>query len=145
MLQERLLALTDDAKTAMRRLKKHLGPKFDVRTLSNISALLKRDYERRKYARYGHSYFTTKNIDLPRLYKYHASVFVDIVAASRADALIGVGGSGVSQLIAQKIGGRERVDGNALTLWQEDLEADTLSAAKYISGKAPTGPCPGSG
>ena len=90
-----------------------------MRTLSNISKLLHSDEERQEYNRRGHKFFTGTS---ERTFEYSASVFVDVVAASRADILIGVGGSGVSQLIAQRIGGQKRVDGNALSLWQEDLE-----------------------
>ena len=99
-------------------LKRHLDPKFNVRTLCNISKLLHTDAERKAYSTLGHKFFRAPSA---RTYEYHSSVFVDIIAASRADVLIGVGGSGVSQLIAQRMGGRERVDGNALALWQEDL------------------------
>ena len=115
-----VLALSDDA-TAIVDLKRHLGHKFNVRTLSNISKLLHSDEERQEYNRRGHKFFTGTS---ERTFEYSASVFVDIVAASRADMLIGMGGSGVSQLIAQRIGGRERADGNALSLWEEDLEHD---------------------
>ena len=119
-----VLALSDDA-TAIMDLKRHLGPKFSVHTLSNVSTLLHTDPERDQYNELGHrvDFF---RVSSPRAHNYHASVFVDVVAASQADMLIGSGSSGVSQFIAQIIGARNRVDGNALTLWQEDLEASPL-------------------
>ena len=120
-----VLALSDDT-TAIVGLQRHLGHKFNVRTLSNISKLLHSDEERQEYSRIGHKFFGGANA---RTYEYHASVFVDVVAASRADMLIGVGGSGVSQLIAQRIGGENGADGNALSLWQEDLAHDDVKSS----------------
>jgi hypothetical protein len=57
-----------------------------------------------------------------RYYDYYKTVIVDVwTAVSTADYFVGVGTSGVSQLIAQLIGSRRRADGNAFALWQEDL------------------------
>ena len=122
-----VLALSDDT-SAIVDLKRHLGPKFNVHTLSNISKLLHTDAERKEYNKIGHKFFSSPS---PRTFEYHASVFVDIAAASQADMLIGVGGSGVSQIIAQMIGGKKRADGNVFSLWQEDLQAD---AGKDLTG-----------
>ena len=59
-----------------------------------------------------------------------------LTRTAQADVLVGVGTSGVSQLIAQMIGGRNRVDGNALSLWQEDMQAiySSSSAAEGCAG-----------
>ena len=120
-----VLALSDDP-SAIPTLQRHLGPKFAVHMLTDISKLLRSDEEREEYLRRGHKFFSGSPSKVKKMatraFEYHASVFVDILAASRADVLVGVGASGVSQLIAQMIGGRERVDGNALSLWQEDIE-----------------------
>ena len=140
-----VLALSDDP-TAVPTLQRHLGSNFNVRMLTDISKLLHSDKEREEYSKRGHKFFSGSPSKVKsmasRIFSYHASVFVDILAASRADILIGVGASGVSQLIAQMIGGRERVDGNALSLWQEDIQSLSmlnLTAARDNGDNSTTG------
>jgi hypothetical protein len=61
------------------------------------------------------------------MFNFHAQLVVDVLfAAKHGDYLLGCGGSGVSQLIAQLLGHRERIDGSWLSLWEEDfLEMET--------------------
>jgi len=58
------------------------------------------------------------------MFGYYDSAVIDaLVAAQASDYLIGVGSSGVSQLIAQWMGSARGADGNAFAVWQEDVAA----------------------
>ena len=97
---------------------------FKVKDLSNVKTFFN-DADYASYLREGHTFMEGREIlakEPQAIYDYYASVVVDVVAASNnSDYLVGVGSSGVSQWIPQRIGGRRRIEGNALSLWQEDL------------------------
>ena len=123
-LYQTLLALSDDPR-AITELQEELGNEtFKVKGLSNVKNFLS-DADYAAYLQQGHSFMEGREIldkDPQAVYDYYASVVVDVVAASNnSDYLVGMGSSGVSQWIAQRIGGRRRIEGNALSLWQEDL------------------------
>jgi len=118
------LVLSDDPR-AIEELRHDLGPGYQVHGLSDLKAFFKNETDYNMYLKKGHTFLTNNAMwdkDPQAVQDYDASVIVDAVAAGlRADYLIGMGCSGVSQLIGQWIGGRQRTEGNALSLWQEDL------------------------
>lgn len=118
------LVLSDDPR-AIEELRHDLGPGYQVHGLSDLKTFFKSEADYRRYLTRGHTFMTNRamwNKDPQAVQDYFAAVIVDAVAAGlRADYLIGMGSSGVSQLIGQWIGGRHRTEGNALSLWQEDL------------------------
>lgn len=79
------------------------------------------------YAKHGHEYFvklaaSSKSQERRLAFEYFRSGIVDAIVASRsAKALIGMGGSGLSQLVAQYMGFHRHVDANAFVVWQEDM------------------------
>jgi hypothetical protein len=94
----------------------------DVRVLTRVSALFGPLEDYIVYAQIGHGYFSNLLTGTEIAYAYFYELVVDVVvAALSADALIGVGSSGVSQLIAQYMGHARRVDSNALAVWEEDV------------------------
>jgi hypothetical protein len=121
-----LLVLSDDPR-AIDELRQDLGSSYTIQGLSDVQTFFREGKDYLRYLKEGHTYMEEQEMfdkDPRAVYGYYESVIVDAVAAGlRADYLIGMGCSGVSQLIAQWIGGRERTEGNALSLWQEDLSS----------------------
>ena len=117
-----ILVLSDDP-SCVQELQLHLGQHYHVHGLSNIEMLFQDEIDYNRYKVEGHRFVDTiLSKDPEAVYSYHASVLVDAwAAAHHSDFLIGVGSSGVSQLIAQWMGARWHVDGNMLSLWQEDF------------------------
>jgi hypothetical protein len=121
-----LILLSDDWATATRQLMTKLGDTYDVKPVSRLNEtgtfISTEEYD--IYRVQGHTYFEQHVLlhDPDRAYAYAREVIVEIVAASLAsDYLMGVGSSGVSQILAQYIGAKRRVDANALAVWQEDM------------------------
>jgi len=121
-----LLVLSDDPRAIDElREDQELGMSYKIHGLSDVQAFFREGKDYQGYLKDGHAYMEKQEIfdkDPQAVYDYYESVIVDAMAAGlQADYLIGMGCSGVSQLIAQWIGSRERTEGNALSLWQEDL------------------------
>lgn len=119
-----VLLLSDDEEAATAALRGLLGNAYDVKPISRTRNLFSSQAEYDVYRQKGHfhvrDYFGTRNPEMA--HAYVREVFVDIqTAALAAEYLIGPGSSGVSQLLAQYIGARARVDANAVALWQEDI------------------------
>lgn len=120
-----LLVLSDDEAAAIAALQRQLGDTYHIEPVSRIESLFKdsstADLE--DYSKKGHFYVRKYLAQDPAfVFAYYREVFVDIlVAVYRAEYLIGVGSSGVSQYLAQSMGAVRRVDGNALAIWQEDV------------------------
>lgn len=120
-----LLLMSDDDAGAIRQLNRLLGDTYDIKQVSQIQALFTSQEEYEAYRLQGHEFFTRSQIatrNPARAYAYVRDVLVDVLAVAKAgDYLIGVGSSGVSQLVAQYIGGSRRADSNAFAVWQEDV------------------------
>ena len=121
-----LLVLSDDPR-AIDELRQDLGSSYTIQGLSDVQTFFREEKDYLRYLKEGHTYMEEQEMfdkDPQAVHGYYESVIVDAVAAGLgADYLIGMGCSGVSQLVAQWIGGRERTEGNALALWQEDLSS----------------------
>lgn len=86
-----------------------------------IAQLLPNDAARASYEASGHDKIKhlLKGDDV---YAFYDTVLIDaLIAAKVAWYLIGVGTSGVSQLVAQWMASMEGIEGNLLTLWQEQV------------------------
>lgn len=108
---------------ALRRIKK--WPSFYIEVLSRVSTMFGGPLDDYKlYAQLGHQYVSdvmSKNSP-EKAFGYFTALVVDILAASSlSDSLIGMGSSGVSQLVSQYMGAAHLVDANALAIWQEDV------------------------
>lgn len=114
-----VLLLTDDDEGVMQGLRSVVTEPFKLVVLTRVSDYFTSHEAYESYQTIGHGYFRQHEID--HKYDYYASVVVDAVIASNARILIGVGSSGVSQLISQYIGFRHKVDANAFAIWQEDM------------------------
>ena len=117
-----ILILSDDPSSIV-EMKQYLGPSFNVLPITNVKDFFQNIEDYQTYRKKGHTFVDTLYSKDPKaVFAYHSSVLVDsLAAASWCDFLIGVGTSGVSQLIAQLMGARRHMDGNLLSLWQEDL------------------------
>lgn len=128
-----LLVMSDDDGAAVRLLQTSLGDAYDIIPLSNVSSLFSSPAEYEAYRRQGHEYVQSAlmvsdalapSLATSRYYDYYRSVIADVwttASATTADYFVGVGTSGVSQLTAQLMGARRMADGNAFTIWQEDV------------------------
>lgn len=117
-----LLVLSDDDHASFNSVRSRLGSSHDVALVSQLRSLFTPE-EYKEYRKSGHDYVQSLTLrDPARVYTYFDAVVVDIlVAVQSSDYLIGVGSSGVSQLIAQYMGARHMADGNAFAVWQEDI------------------------
>jgi hypothetical protein len=118
-----LLILSDDDENAMTALQASLGDTYDLIRVSQVHTFFHSKEEYEIYRHIGHAYMLDRALDDPeQAYAYYDAVLIDVFAAAEAaDYLIGVGSSGVSQLLAQLLGAKRRADGNAFTVWQEDV------------------------
>lgn len=120
-----LLLLADDDKHALPVLERELKDRpIRVIVLTRMDDFFERAEEYERYARMGHSYLLNdvQRNSPEKAYSYFREAVVDIVcAAASSNALVGVGSSGVSQLVAQYMGHAHRMDANAMALWQEDF------------------------
>jgi hypothetical protein len=119
-----LLILSDDDVAARRALVTKLGDTYDVKPVSRLQGVFASEMDYQIYRKRGHAYFEQEvaQRDPQRAYAYSREVVIDIVTASlAADYLLGVGSSGVSQVLAQFIGADRKVDANAIAIWQEDV------------------------
>jgi hypothetical protein len=118
-----ILLLTDDDRHALSMLNISLKSRFaDVRVLTRVSAFFGPSEDYNVYAQIGHGYFSNLLTGTEMAYAYFFElVVVIVVAALSADALIGVGSSGVSQLISQYMRYARRMDANALAVWEVDV------------------------
>jgi hypothetical protein len=122
-----LLVLTDDPITAdelAKEIQEHVNAThFDVRLLNDIRNIFRGTNILEKYRKVGHNFIASLVHSHPSIvHRYFASVIIEAVAVGlHADHFIGMGTSGVSQLVAQFMGGRRRTEGNAVCLWQEDF------------------------
>lgn len=122
-----VLVLTDDDANAMPALARVLSsslPGATLRPLSRVQDILQTHDDYLAYAKLGHRYVSDVLVARApaRAYAYFSELIVDILVASKLSrALIGVGSSGVSQLVAQYMGAHNRVDANALAVWKEDV------------------------
>lgn len=120
-----LLVMSDDDVGAIKELNRLLGDTYDIKQVSQIQALFRTPEEYDEYRLKGHEFFTRGKIatDSPaRTYGYIRDVLVDILVAAKAsDYVIGVGSSGVSQMLAQYMGAARRADANAFAIWEEDV------------------------
>lgn len=127
-----LLVLSDDDEVAVGALKQVMGSAITVVSISDIRSMFGSPREYDAYRSRGHEYVlaalstaTPRSLmrsRKPDHYRYFSSVIVDAwIASLAADYLIGVGTSGVSQLVAQWLGARMHADGNGFAVWQEDL------------------------
>jgi hypothetical protein len=123
-----VILLTDDDRRAVPMLTAELEGRFDIDLLSQISGMLAPSlawYD--TYETKGHENFvklasSKKLQDRGIAFKYFQSAIVDAIVASHAsNAFIGMGSSGLSQLVSQYIGFRRHVDANAFVVWQEDV------------------------
>jgi hypothetical protein len=120
-----VVLLTDDDKRALYLLEdalKHRDVKLIVSSL--VSDFFKNNDDYKLYSQVGHSFVSGVMLKTSpeNAFAYFRQVVVDIIcAAALSDLLIGLGSSGVSQLLAQYMGHSHRVDPNAIALWQEDL------------------------
>jgi len=119
-----VLLMSDDDEAAAKALRGLLGDAYQVKLISRVRDLFPSQAEYEIYRKKGHfhvrDYFGAR--DPAMALAYSQEVFVDIETAARtADYVIGPGSSGVSQLVAQYIGARRRMDANAVALWQEDV------------------------
>lgn len=123
-----LLILSDDDENALRALGASLGDTYELIRVSQVHTLFHTEEEYEIYRRKGHEFMIDKTDSDPDLaYAYYDAVLIDVYAAAEAaDYLIGVGTSGVSQLLSQLIGAKRRADGNAFTVWQEDVLVQTV-------------------
>lgn len=118
------VVLTDDDVNALPPLRRALSKRVDLYAPTRVSELFGPNDDYPSYTRMGHRYFSERvaRADPIKAYFYFANTVVDIyVAAALSDALIGIGSSGVSQLVSQLIGHARGVDANAVALWQEDM------------------------
>ena len=124
-----------------------MGTSYTIHGLSDVQTFFREGKDYQGYLKDGHVYLEDQEMfdkDPQAVYDYYESVIVDAMAAGlRADYLIGMGCSGVSQLIAQWIGSRVRTEGNALSLWQEDLSSLITYDAPFttVTATAPTNSC----
>jgi hypothetical protein len=120
-----LLILSDDDVAVVRAIQDRLGDTtYAVKPVSQLRALFTSRQEYETYRAKGHIYFELEVLqrDPDRSFAYAKEVVIDILTASKAaQYLVGVGSSGVSQLLAQYMGAERRVDANALAIWQEDV------------------------
>lgn len=118
-----LLIMSDDDENAVAALQGTLGDTYDIVRVSQVHTLFHSKEEYEIYRHIGHEYMLNKTRDDPeQAYAYYDAVLIDVYAAAEAaDYLIGVGTSGVSQLLSQLLGSKRRADGNAFTVWQEDV------------------------
>jgi hypothetical protein len=120
-----LLVMSDDDVGAIKELNRLLGDTYDIKQVSQIQALFRTQQEYEEYRLKGHEFFTRGKMatESPaRTYGYIRDVLVDVLVAAKAsDYLIGVGSSGVSQLLAQYMGAARRADANAFAIWEEDV------------------------
>lgn len=119
-----VLLLSDDEEAATVALRSLLGDAYEVKPISRMRSLFSSQADYDVYRKKGHfhvrDYFGSR--DPAMAHAYVREVFVDIhTAALAAEFLIGPGSSGVSQLLAQYMGARMRVDANAVAMWQEDV------------------------
>lgn len=140
-----LLVLSDDPRAIDElREDQELGTSYKIHGLSDVQTFFHEGKDYQGYLKDGHAYMEKQEMfdkDPQAVYDYYESVIVDAMAAGlRADYLIGMGCSGVSQLIAQWIGSREHTEGNALSLWQEDLASLIIHDAPFYNSDdaAPT-------
>lgn len=124
-----LLVITDDDERATVLLKSKFEKKnLRIEMISSTSSLFRNGplslYN--TYAAMGHSYFVQQAAsplqeERAAAFAYFRATIVDALAASHARIFIGMGSSGLSQLVSQYIGYSRRVDANALVIWQEDV------------------------
>jgi hypothetical protein len=117
-----LVLLSDDDLHALPVLKTALRSRgIKIFVLTRLSSFFERADQYKMYARIGHSYLSS-HLCTDKAFEYFRHVVIDIVcAALTSDVLIGVGSSGVSQLVAQYMGYAHGVEANAVALWQEDV------------------------
>lgn len=118
-----LLVLSDDDTEPIKQLASLLGNGYDLIPVSRLRSLFGSDKQYEAYRQQGHKLLLELGRDNPQMaYDYFSTVIVDaIVASTSSDYLIGVGSSGVSQLVAQLMGSSRMCDGNAFAVWQEDV------------------------
>lgn len=123
-----VIILTDDDVRAFKMLVAKHWSTYEVKPVSRISAMFGPNltaYD--TYARMGHNYFARLASspvpgDRGSAFHYFQSTIVDAIVASRAaNMLIGMGSSGLSQLVSQYMGFYRHVDCNAFAIWQEDV------------------------
>lgn len=118
-----VILLSDDPRSALAALERRLGSGYSVHAISRIDQHFVSSAQHDNYKKRGHEYvhtFLTQDPDF--VYAYFREVIVDVLAAlCRAEYLIGVGSSGVSQLLSQYMGAVRHVDSNAMAVWQEDV------------------------
>jgi hypothetical protein len=119
-----LLILSDDDVAARNAIVEKLGDTYDVKPVSHLHEIFESEEDYNIYRTKGHVYLEIEVAlrDPERAYAYSREVVIDIVTASlAADYLLGVGSSGVSQILAQYMGAERQVDANAIAIWQEDI------------------------